>query len=79
MLLAGSISFSLFVSLKVQTEKTDSEIPKLLGRISLHICGIKPMSGGVDRASATETVDSGSISGQVKPKTIKIGIHNFPA
>ena len=34
---------------------------------------------GVDRASATETVDSGSIPGRVKPKTIKIGIHSFPA
>ena len=33
----------------------------------------------VDRASATETVDSGSIPGRVKPKTIKIGIHSFPA
>ena len=33
----------------------------------------------VDRASATETVDSGSIPGRVKPKTIKIGIHSFLA
>ena len=38
-----------------------------------------PISGRVDRASGTETVDSGSIPGRVKPKTIKIGIHNFPA
>ena len=30
-------------------------------------------------ASSTETVDSGSIPGQVIPKTIKIGIHSFPA
>ena len=30
-------------------------------------------------ASATEAVDSGSIPGRVKPKTIKIGIHSFPA
>ena len=35
--------------------------------------------GRVDRASATEAVDSGSIPGWVKPKTIKIGIHSFPA
>ena len=35
--------------------------------------------GRVDRASATEAVDSGSIPGQVKPKTRKIGIHSFPA
>ena len=34
---------------------------------------------GSDRASATEAADSGSISGRVKPKTIKIGIHSFPA
>ena len=40
---------------------------------------IKPISGRVDRASATEAIDSGSIPGQVKPKTIKIGIHSFPA
>ena len=35
------------------------------------------MSGPVDRASATETVDSSSIPGRVKPKTKKIGIHSF--
>ena len=40
---------------------------------------ILPISGRVDRASATEAVDSGSIPGRVKPKTIKIGIHSFPA
>ena len=39
----------------------------------------KPISGRVDRASATETIDSGSIPGRVKPKTIKIVIHSFPA
>ena len=39
----------------------------------------KPISGRVNRASATEAVDSGSIPGGVKPKTIKIGIHSFPA
>ena len=39
----------------------------------------KPISGRVDRASATEAVDSGSISGRVKPNTIKINIHSFPA
>ena len=33
----------------------------------------------VDRASATEAVDSGSIPGRVKPKTKKIAIHSFPA
>ena len=33
----------------------------------------------MDRASAIKTVDTGSIPGRVKPKTIKIGIHNFPA
>ena len=36
-----------------------------------------PIRGRVDRASATETVDSGSIPGRVIPKTIKIGIHSF--
>ena len=38
-----------------------------------------PTNGRVDRASATEAVDSDSIPGRVKPKTIKIGIHSFPA
>ena len=33
----------------------------------------------MDKASATEVVDSGSIIDRVKPKTIKIGIHSFPA
>ena len=32
----------------------------------------------MDRASATETVDSGSIPDRVKPKTVKIGIPSFP-
>ena len=36
-------------------------------------------SGRVDRASATETEDTGSLPGQVKPKAINIGIHSFPA
>ena len=40
---------------------------------------IQPISGRVDRASATEAVDMGSIPSRVKPKTIKIGIHSFPA
>ena len=39
----------------------------------------KPISGGMDRASATETVDLSFIPGQVKPKSIKIGIDSFPA
>ena len=40
---------------------------------------VRSISGRVDRASAAEAVDTGSIPGQVKPKTIKIGIHSFPA
>ena len=48
-------------------------------RISLVGVYFQPISGRVDRASATETVDSGSIPGRVIPKTIKIGIHSFPA
>ena len=35
------------------------------------------IGGRVNRASATKTVDSGSILGRVKPKTIKIGIYSF--
>ena len=37
------------------------------------------MGGGVDRASATETVNTVSIPGRVQPKTIKVGIHSFLA
>ena len=36
-----------------------------------------PISGRVDRASATETVDLGSIPSPVKPKSVKIGIYSF--
>ena len=43
------------------------------------ITQLKHNSGRVDRASASEAVDTGSIPGRVKPKTIKIGIHSFPA
>ena len=42
------------------------------------ILNYKPISAGrVDRASATETVDSGSIPNWAKPKTITIGIHSL--
>ena len=40
---------------------------------------LPPISGRVDRASATEMVDSGSIPSRVKSKTITIGIHSFSA
>ena len=39
---------------------------------------VLPICGLVDRASATEAVDSGSIPGRVKSKTMKFGIHSFP-
>ena len=38
-----------------------------------------PISGRVDRASATKAVDSGLIPGRVTPKTIKLDIHCFRA
>ena len=38
---------------------------------------IEAISGRVVRVSATDTADSGSIPGRVKPKTIKISIHSF--
>ena len=40
---------------------------------------VKPISGRVDIASTTGTVNSGSIPGRVKLKTLKIGIHSFSA
>ena len=39
----------------------------------------QPIGGRVDRAFATAAVDAGSIPSRVKPKIIKIGIHNFLA
>ena len=39
----------------------------------------QPVGGRVDKTSATDAVDSGSIPGRVLPKTIKIGVHSFPA
>ena len=44
-----------------------------------HFPFLKPISGRVDRASATETVDLGSTPSRVKPKTTKIVIYRFPA
>ena len=38
-----------------------------------------PNNGRVHRASATETVDSGSFPAPAKPVTIEIGIHSFSA
>ena len=37
------------------------------------------INGRVYRASVTEAVDLRSIHGRIKPKSIKIGIHSFPA
>ena len=36
----------------------------------------RPISDRVDRAAATKAVDSGTISGWIKPKTIKLGVHS---
>ena len=54
----------------------------LLAKIEPHLARNKifiPISGQFDRTTATETVDAGSISGQVKSKTIEIGNHNTTA
>ena len=40
--------------------------------------GLRP-SGRMDNASATEMVHLALIPGRVKPKTIKIDVHSFPA
>ena len=40
---------------------------------------IQPISGRVDRASATETVESGSIPDRVKPLTVKTNIYSILA
>ena len=40
---------------------------------------VKPIDGQVERASTTKTKELGSILGRLKPKTVKLGIHSFPA
>ena len=50
----------------------------LFSALSVRIA-VEPISGQVDRASANEAVDAGSIPDRVKPKTINFGIHSFPA
>ena len=45
----------------------------------MSLIGLIPFSVRVDRASATETVDTSLVPGRVKPNTMKIGIHCFPA
>ena len=37
------------------------------------------LNGCMDKASAIETVELGSIPKGIKPNTIKIAIHSFPA
>ena len=37
------------------------------------------MNDRMDKVSATEMLDLSLISIQVKPKTLKVGIHRFPA
>ena len=60
----------------------DVAVPLRLARLTNEICFFhkiaEPISGRVNRASATETVAPGSIAGGVKPKTIKISIYSFP-
>ena len=41
--------------------------------------GFIPISSRMDRSSATKTIDVGLIPDQVKSKTIKSGLHSFPA
>ena len=43
------------------------------------VCYAEKISGRMDRASASETVDQGSIPGCVIPNTIRIDIHRLPA
>ena len=52
---------------------------RLVRNIPWSRCFRPTVSGRVDRASTTEAVDLGSIPCRVKPKTIKIGVHSFPA
>ena len=47
--------------------------------IAINFCPEIHSFGRVDRASATAMIDLGLTPSRVKPKTIKIGIHSFPA
>ena len=52
--------------------KNVGELLRSLELVYWFITNKKLSRGCTDRASATETVDFGSIPGRVKPKTIKI-------
>ena len=78
-----SIVKNLFVFSRVALDTCDIRFNNIQITIFFqktpHGLGLQPISGRVDRASAAETINSGSICGRVKAKTIKIGIHSFPA
>ena len=64
-----------FLKICQQRKLSMQSVFELVFKILLrHILRFIPISGRVDRASATETVGSTSILGPVKPKTIKIAI-----
>ena len=67
----------LVVLMDLQMDTVGKEIYMFV-MTTIH-CYSLPISGRVDRVSATEAVDSSLIPTWVKPKTIKIGIHSFPA
>ena len=52
---------------------------RVIGEPFLTLIHFWNSSARVDKASDTETADSRSIPGRVKPKTVEIGIHCLPA
>ena len=47
--------------------------------LEIKLALVIPISGRVEKASTAETVDTGSVSGRVEPKTIKIALQSIPA
>ena len=63
--------------LRIRLRSIATKGMKIIGIIlSIHTSSI---SGRVDRATATETIDLDSIFGRVKPNSIKVDFHSFLA
>ena len=56
------------------TERHAIESQRRIGETESKHAVYLQISGRVDRASATETVDTGSIPGRIKQKTVKFGV-----
>ena len=73
--------FLLMINIaKSETFKNFTVLNKdLLFLFKINLIARTQTIGLMDRGSATEKAYLSSIPGRVKPKNIKVGIHNFPA